>query len=174
MKKIWYLLKCPEGNEADYVKAYQEAKEQETEGKSDKAGLQEAIHFQCQRLMRYRGQWHLEKREILPGYVFLSRVEIAEWKQQTGEKDRIDGNKNGSLTLCETPFLKQLCPDGNLVGMSRGIIRHGIPIVTSGPLQGKEHLIRKINRHKRTAEIEIPLEGKKKWVTVGLEIYDKQ
>lgn len=158
------MLKCPEGNEADYVKKYQEAAAPDREDKTDKAGSRQAIYFQYQRMMRYRGRWHLEKRAVLPGYIFLSGRETAAWKRQMPI----------SLKPCETPFLKNLCPEGDVVGMSRGIIKNGIPVVTSGPLQGKEYLIRKIDRHKRTAEIEIPLEGRKQRVTVGLEIYEKQ
>lgn len=78
-----------------------------------------------------------------------------------------------SLSPCEPPFLKELCGDGSLIDMSRGIIKDKIPTVTSGPLRGREQLIRKIDRHKRTAEIEIPIDGKKQRVTVGLEIYQK-
>lgn len=145
------------------------------EGKTGEDGLQEVIHFQYQRMMRYRGQWHLEERPVLPGYIFLSGKEMAAWNQQMMRKDGTDG-ENGSIFLrpCETPFLKHLCPKGNLVGMSRGIMKQGILTVTSGPLQGKEHLVRRVDRHKRTAEIEIPLEGRRQRITVGLEIYEKE
>lgn len=40
--------------------------------------------------------------------------------------------------------------------------------------EGREQLIKWIDRHKRTAEIGIPLEGREKRVTVGVEIYEKQ
>ena len=163
MKTIWYLLKCPEGNEADYVKEFQETVKPD---KNRMGGLQEVIHFQCQRMMRYRGSWHLERRAVLPGYVFLSGIETGLVKKPKEE--------NISLKPCEAPFLKCLCSEGNLVGMSRGVIKHGIPIVTSGPLQGKEYLIRKIDRHKRTAWLEIPFDGQKQQITVGLEIYEQE
>ena len=64
--------------------------------------------------------------------------------------------------------------EGNLIGISKGIIKDGKSIITSGPLKGRECLIRRIDRHKRTAEIEIPLVDKSTRVTVGLEIYEKQ
>ena len=79
-----------------------------------------------------------------------------------------------SLIPCETPYLKDMCKEGYLVGMSKGIIRKGVLIVTSGPLEGREEIIRKVDRHKRTAEIEIPFPGKRKCLTVGLEIYEKE
>lgn len=152
------------------MKEYQETVEPD---QASKICLQEVIHFQAQRMMRYRGQWHLEKKDILPGYVFLSGTGQIVLNQQV-KNNGVDENNLIFMKPCESPFLKCLCQKGNLVQMSRGIIKQGIPIVTSGPLQGREHLIRRIDRHKRTAEIEIPLEGRKQLVTVGLEIYEKQ
>lgn len=78
-----------------------------------------------------------------------------------------------SLSPCEPPFMRELCQEDSLIGMSRGILKDGVPAITSGPLKGREELIRRIDRHKRTAEIEIPVDGKRQRVTVGLEIYEK-
>ena len=61
-----------------------------------------------------------------------------------------------------------------MIGMSKGVIRDGNAVITKGPLKGRERLIRKIDRHKRIAEIEIPIGSDKKRVAVGLEIYKKQ
>ena len=161
MDRIWYLLKCPEGYEADYIEKCQEL----TEGQE----TTEIICFQYHRMMRYRGSWHLERRALLPGYIFLFGEESICLEEKGQEKEIL-------LRPCERPFVKMLCSDGdNLIGMSEGIIKEGTVMVTKGPLRGKESLIRKIDRHKRTAEIEIPFEGRReKQITVGLEIYDKR
>ncbi len=154
MKKIWYLLKCPKGDERNYVQKYQDlgaCKE-----------LYEVVCFEYQRMMRYNGSWHLERRALLPGYIFLSGNTVA----QLEEKDI-------SLVCCEPPYIKKLCGKDNLVAISKGVIKDGMPMVTSGPLKGHEGLIRRIDRHKRTAEIEIPLGTGHTQVTVGLEIYEK-
>ena len=157
MKTIWYLLKCPEGREAEYVEKCQKLTEPD--------GLQEVICFQYQRMLRYGGTWHLEKRTLLPGCIFLSGIRLTRLKE----------NLNTSLIPCTISQIRSLCSDENLVGMSKGIIKNGIPVVISGPLKGRERMIRKIDRHKRTAEIAVPLftdEGTR--LTVGLEIYEKQ
>lgn len=122
--------------------------------------LNEVICFQYQRMMRYGGNWHLENRMLIPGYIFLVGIESLPLNHV-------------SLTPCETPYLKELCHEGSLIGLSRGVIWNGRPIITSGPLKKREAMIRRIDRHKRTASIEIPFAGDKKQVTVGLEIYDK-
>ena len=154
MNTIWYALWCPEGNEKDYAEKYQR------QISSDR--LQEVICFEYQKMIRYGGRWHLERRKLLPGWIFLS-----------GTEDMASDRMN-SLIPCETPFLKLLCQEENLIGISKGIIKDGKSIITSGPLKGRERLIRRIDRHKRTAEIEIPLVDKNTRVTVGLEIYEKQ
>jgi len=177
MTRIWYLLKCPKGNEADYAKRCREF------GKIRGKDLQEVVCFQYQRMLRYGGKWHMEKRTLLPGCIFLFGPGAALLKgyadtemfiEEKQETDRQRQTEQGIFIIpCETPYLKNLCPEGNVVGMSKGIIKNGRTFVTSGPLQGKEHLIQKIDRHKRTAEIEIPFSGQKIQVTVGLEIYQK-
>lgn len=164
MREIWYLLKCPKESEADYTAKCRELVEA--------GSLKEVVCFQYQRMMRYGGQWHVESRTLLPGYIFLSGSKTLIWKK--GQREGAEAEKEISLTICSPPSIKELCRNGNLVGMSRGIIKDGTPVVTSGPLRGREELIRHIDRHKRTAEIRIPIDGQEKLVTVGLEIYQKQ
>ena len=54
-----------------------------------------------------------------------------------------------------------------------GVIEHSQVKVTSGPLQGKEGYIRKIDRHKRKAWLEIEMFGRAQNIQVGLEIVAK-
>lgn len=154
MKKIWYLLKCPEGNEAGCAEFYQ--------SRAEENGIKEAVCFEYQRMLRYGGKWHLERRPLMPGWIFLSGV-----KAVRPEK------KDVMLIPCEAPGMRALCQEGNLISMSRGVIRGGKVVVTSGPLKGREDLIKRIDRHKRTAQIEIPFADQKMQVIVGLEIYEK-
>ena len=164
MSEIWYLLRCPVGNEKYYAEKCQIFVDSEE--------LEEIICFRYQRMIRYGGRWHLEKRIALPGHLFLSGINVIVLVKnllRNGET-----KPDISLTPCDRPYLKGMCQRENLVNMSRGIIRNGSPVVTSGPLKGREQLIQRIDRHKRTAEIEIPFAGDKKQVTVGLEIYKKE
>lgn len=167
MKSIWYLLKCPEGREADYVEEYEKLAKTEN--------LQEVVSFQYQRMLRYGGSWHLENRIVLPGYIFLSESETACWEERKRENQKaVKGLLRSFMIPCNISCLKDLCAEGNLIGMSLGMIQDGIPVVTQGPLKGREHLIRRIDRHKRTAEIELWLAGHTERIVVGLEIYKKQ
>lgn len=168
MEKIWYLLKCPEGKEQDLTRKYKALAEWRE--------LKEVACFEYQRMMRYGGSWHLERRPLLPGYVFLSvrgdelpPDDMLLPVDYRAEPEGIDI----SIIPCGFPYMKTLCQRDNLVSMSKGIIKNGNPMVTSGPLKSREELIRRIDRHKRTADIEIPLGTGKRQVTVGLEIYEK-
>lgn len=153
---IWYLLKCPEGKEMDYVEKYRKMVVPED--------IEEITCIQYQRMLRYSGNWHLEKKVLLPGYIFLSAREVS----------KLIADLRTCLIPCEVSQLKALCSEANLIGMSKGIIKNRMPVVTNGPLKGRECLIQKIDRHKRIAEIKIPLTRQNIRMMVGLEIYEKQ
>ena len=157
MSTIWYALKCPEGREKYYTEMYLNL--------TSSDGLYEVICFEYQCMMRYGGSWHLERRKLLPGWIFLSGTKAIESKR--------DGDIISPVPY-ETSCLRELCQEEHLIGMSKGVIKDGKPVVTSGPLKGRESLIRRIDRHKRTAEIEIPFVEDDMRVIVGLEIYEKQ
>ena len=59
------------------------------------------------------------------------------------------------------------------MSLSKGHIRQGQTCVTQGPLQGKEELIRKIDRHKRLARLEVPAGEEHLQMYGGLEILTK-
>ena len=67
-------------------------------------------------------------------------------------------------------MLKKLGGDDHIVEMSEGIIEGSQIIIESGPLEGQEAYITKIDRHKRKAWLEIPMFGGVQKIEVGLEI----
>ncbi len=74
----------------------------------------------------------------------------------------------------EEQFLKRLAGEGTEVGMSYGMIEGDTVRIIAGSLMGMEAVIRKIDRHKRTAYIEMHIFGEVKLVEVGLEIVEKR
>ena len=73
----------------------------------------------------------------------------------------------------EVKFLKSLSDCGHVVEISTGLIENDEVQIVSGPLKGREGIIRKIDRHKRVALIEVELFGKTTQAKVGLEIVSK-
>ena len=143
----------------------------------EKEALRDAFVFTCDRMRRYEGAWHLECQPLFPGYVFLeseNEKQLAEeLKKYPGISKVIqDGRQLIPVEEVEKAFLKNLCEAGHHSGMSRGYIQDGRTYVTEGPLKGKEYLIRKIDRHKRTAQVELPA-GTGGRIQVGLEIVAK-
>ena len=46
-------------------------------------------------------------------------------------------------------------------------------VIVDGPLKGLETVVRKINRHKKTALVEMHMFGRRQDVAVGLEIVSR-
>ena len=67
----------------------------------------------------------------------------------------------------------ELGKEEQLVAMSTGIIENDQVRILTGPLQGMEGYIRKINRHKRKAWVSIEMFGRSVDMEVGLEIVKK-
>ena len=78
------------------------------------------------------------------------------------------------LTTAEVTFMEGLGGKEQIVGMSEGFIENDKVVITSGPLVGREGLIRKIDRHKRKAFIEIEMFGRPQKVEMGVEILWKR
>lgn len=73
----------------------------------------------------------------------------------------------------EKNFLLSFGGNDQIVKMSRGTIEGSQVKILSGPLIGKEGLVRKIDRHKRKAYLEVEMFGRMQRVQVGLEVMMK-
>ena len=76
---------------------------------------------------------------------------------------------NGNSDL----LIENAYANNGVLGSSIGIIEGDKVKILSGPLIGKEGLIRLINRHKRTAIIELKMFGRTSDIKIGLEIISK-
>ena len=84
------------------------------------------------------------------------------------------GDEIVPLSQEEIDLLLRMGSDSQLVEMSSGIIENDRVQVLSGPLKGMEGSIRKINRHKRMAYLEVEMFGRTVEMKVGLEIVSKK
>lgn len=133
------------------------------------------------RKKRYQGRWHEIKEMLLPGYLFL--VADSPWPARERLKKimkfskllrNYEENEIYPISKEEEQFLKRLAGDGTEVGMSYGMIEGDTVRIIAGSLMGMEAVIRKIDRHKRIAYIEMQIFGEVKLVQVGLEIVEKR
>lgn len=114
----------------------------------------------------------------LSGYVFLiaeNLEQLAENLRKVTGMTRLLGTGDEIIPLSqeEVELLLKLGKEEQLVAMSTGIIENDQVRILTGPLQGMEGYIRKINRHKRKAWVSIEMFGRSVDMEVGLEIISK-
>lgn len=170
---MWYVIQTLAGQE--------EAVKQMLEKYLPADSYEECRILYYIRKKRYQGEWHEVRERFLPGYLFL--VADSPWpawealkkvtKFSRLLKDHVE-NEIYPVSREEELFLKKLAGDRNEVELSYGMIEGDAVRIISGGLMGMEAVIRKIDRHKRIAFIEMQIFGETKLVEVGLEIVEKQ
>lgn len=133
------------------------------------------------RKKRYRGEWHEVKERLLPGYLFL--VAESPWPAWQALKRvtkfsrllrNYEENVIYPIAKDEEAFLRRIAGDKDEVELSYGVIEGDKVKIISGSLTGMEAVIRRIDRHKRVAYIEMAIFGESKLVQVGLEVVAKE
>lgn len=140
--------------------------------------LQECFIPKGERMRRYEGAWHIEKKILFPGYLFFitDAVEQLYFElKHIPELTRIlgDGTSFIPLEQDEVSLLLKIGGEEHTASMSSGYIEGDKIIITEGPLKNLEGTIKKIDRHKRTAAVQIKMMGQLKNVTMGVEIVRK-
>ncbi len=168
---MWYVIQVRTGMEEEI--------RQQCERVIEKEILEHCFIPYCEQMKRYQGEWHTELKVLFPGYVFLISDEkeklFFELKRIIGLTKLLGtGETIVPLTDEEVNFLLRLGGEEQTVEMSEGIIENDRVVVLSGPLKGNEGLIRKIDRHKRKAWLEIEMFGRTVEMQVGLEVVGKR
>lgn len=160
-----------------------------------RTGSEENIRIQCERVIskevlercfipyyqqkkRFQGKWHIQENILFPGYVFLitQNLELLteNLKNVIGLTKLIGtGDEIVPLSEEETKFLLKMGKEEQVVELSTGIIENDKVRIQSGPLVGMEGFIKKIDRHKRQAVLEIEMFGRVVEMKVGVEIVEK-
>lgn len=119
---------------------------------------------------------------MFPDYIFiktnLSKKEVEEkmkiWKSHISSIVRhlsIDDEVTMALQDQEQEYLESVLNEEYVMTHSIGIIKDSQLIIQSGPLVGKEHLVKKIDRHRRVAFLDLNIFGTT--LRVPLEITHK-
>ncbi len=133
----------------------------------------------AERQHRKDGKFITIREPLFPGYLFLvshaiEEVSVALWKISKFKRVLRTGSDFVPLEPEEVSVFRSLTDEAFNVSMSRGFIAGDAITVTEGPLRGCEGRIRKIDRHKRMAFVELPFLGQSTRVRVPLEIVDKR
>lgn len=117
-------------------------------------------------MWKIRGEWRLVKRLLFPGYLFFVADDPEALHRELSKVPlpiRLLGNEENSffpLTGKERDWFLSFMDGSHTVRMSEGVISGDKITVTRGPLMGFEGDIRKIDRHKRRAYIDVSLFGR--------------
>ncbi|HEY9062624.1 MAG TPA: antiterminator LoaP [Pseudobacteroides sp.] len=170
----WYVL---------FVLTGQEQKVKQILGKQLNGNLFQPFVPLHEQIFRSLGTVNKELKPLFPGYVFIeSEVSVQEFINSISTIIYNSNDIVRVLKYCdkeiairesEKRMLLNLCNENYCVELSSGIIKGDRIYVTSGPLKGYESIIKKINRHKRLAWIEVEFLGHIKQVSVPLEIVER-
>jgi transcriptional antiterminator NusG len=125
------------------------------------------------------GQWQKVEKPLFPGYFFvisqnIEAVHQSLWSISQFKRILSADGRFVPLTDEEVERFRALTDQAFNMTLSKGFIVGDQITVTEGPLKGQEGLIKKIDRHKRMAFIELLFLGKPTRVRVPLEIVDKR
>lgn len=140
--------------------------------------LNDCYIFYYEEKRHVRGEWIIQEKVLFPGYVFIDTEHAEQLREGLPHMKgfvkllEID-NEVAALTEDEIDFLTVFGGKEQTVEMSEGVIEQSKIRIYSGPLVGKEKFIRRIDRHKRRAFLEMPLFGGRQKIQVGLEIVSK-
>lgn len=164
---MWYVVQVYSGRE-EYARELIE-----------KYGCQKNIEA-CRiplyvKMRKQAEQWYPETKIMFPGYLFVKTQNIIKLYEKLRLIPRMTrilgtGKEIVPITKEEERFLVGIGGDELVVEMSKGIIERGKVIITSGPLRDMEGRIKKIDRHKRLAWVEVKMFGREMKVPLGLEI----
>lgn len=145
--------------------------------------LSERLDARCFHLTRYRrkkygGQWLTVQEKLLPGYVFITtdKPEQLYWELKRAETSEILWSNEeyvATLKEGEVDLIEKIAGNKDNLGEIHlsevELKQNGCIKVLSGPLLQVEDKIKKIDLHKRVAEIETDFMGQKKVLYLGIE-----
>ncbi|SHJ86046.1 transcriptional antiterminator NusG [Clostridium cavendishii DSM 21758] len=136
-----------------------------------------------QKLFKTSGFVKREINPLFPGYVFIeseiTEIEfiknINKFIYASSDIIRILKYSDTEIAMRENEknILLRLCNDDYCIGISKGIKCKDEIHIIDGPLKGCESIVKKINRHKRQAWIEMEFMGDVRVMIVALEILEK-
>ncbi len=134
-------------------------------------------------LFKIAGTVKKELKPLFPGYVFVeSELTSQEFIRRTSTLIHTShaifsllrySDKEIAMRESEKRMLLSLCNDKHCIASSSGIMEGNRIYITDGPLKGFESLVKKVDRHKRLAWIEIDFMGDMRLIGVALEIVKK-
>ena len=131
-------------------------------------------------MKKYQGSWHMEQKPAFRNCFLIEcrdRDDLADMLHRLQCADILAENITANAIALfpeQEVFLRNLMmPETKKISMSTGYIKDGRTYVTTGPLQGREKMISRIDRHKRLAKLRFVAGNTDRELCAGLEIISK-
>ncbi len=138
------------------------------------------FHLTRNRRKKYEGQWQTVQENLFPGYVFIDTDQpdkVYKELKKTPKPKLLFSDEEYVSTLekHESDLIERLADRSGRIGISMVRIGPDGKIhYLSGPLSGMGNMVRRINLHKRIAEIEAEVMGRKRVLYLGIEIEEDE
>lgn len=109
----------------------------------------------------------------LPGQEFLKRTSTLFYTSHLILRLLKYSDTEIALRESEKQMLLSLCNDGHCIESSSAIMVGDKIHILDGPLKGRESIVKRVNRHKRRAWVEISFMGSMRLISVALEVIEK-
>ena len=167
----WYVIQVLTGNELAICDTLKKI--------LDKDLYEQCFVPMCEMPYKKKGKYINIKKPLFPGYLFIvsdfiDDVHSTLWKVAKFKRILRTDNTFVPMEEEEVEIFKGLVDETFNISLSIGFIEGDKVEVTDGPLKGQEGLIKKIDRHKRMAIVEMPFLGKATRVRMPLEIVEKR
>lgn len=164
----WFVLHCRTGQEKQILRSCRYH--------LSEYALEDAFVFYCERLCKSQGEWKILKKDMFPGYIFLESNRPSALLEELKQYRTFCQIMEESEYLCsvyedEEENLRRLCGNEHCLSLSYGYKDRGTGVsrITEGPLSTMQSHIKKIDWHRRYAQIELPLRRKPLVVWAGLD-----
>lgn len=151
----WYVARVCEGREESAARDLKSLVSADV--------LHDCFVPKVQLLQKRQGEWVTVERLLYPGYVFAISSSPRGLDRQLGSLSfpaRLIGRQRASyvsLTAGEQGWFERVLDGRRTLRPSTGVIEGGRLRVSEGPLVGFEGRIRKVNRHKALAFVEVSM-----------------
>lgn len=161
---MWYVIQTVSGMEEKCM--------QQCKIYIDKKDYDEIFVPQYIDKKHFKKEWHEIKKVLFPGYVFVDTEAIepiVKGMKKLNQYTRLltDGEVISPITKEEQKLLSMMMDKDYIVQYSEGFLIGQEVCITSGPLKQCRGWIKKVDRHRRIAKMEIPIFGRRTPVEVG-------
>ena len=164
----WYVVNVPTGKETKMCQVIERI--------SPEGAVIECFSPRYATQIKRAGEWTDVQKTLLPGYVVVATRQIGVVKRclrKVPEYARVLSMGESFVPLAseERAWIEAFTYEGDrCVPMSMGVMEGDRVVVVSGPLKGREALIRSVNRHRSIAYVELKICGRIVTTKVGLGI----